>query len=47
MRSIRTTRGDSEGLAAAMGFVLEALRANKDTGSALERDRDIGLQRLL
>ena len=26
---------------------LEALRADKDTGSALERERDIGLQRLL
>ena len=30
-----------------MCFVLEALRADKDTGSALERDRDIGLQHLL
>jgi hypothetical protein len=47
MRSIRTTRRDGGGLAAAMGFVLEALRANKNTGSALQRDRDIGLQRLL
>ena len=34
------------GLAAAVRFILEALRADKDTGSALERERDIGLQRL-
>ena len=45
--SIRTTGRNSTGLAAAMGFVLEALRANKDTGPALEWDGDIGLQRLL
>ena len=40
-------RRDSPGLAAAMGLVLETLCAHKDTGSALEQDRDIGLQHLL
>ena len=35
------------GSATVMGLVPEALRAHEDTGSALERDWDIGLQCLV